>query len=145
MGEDNQQSGGCLCGKVRFRITVPAREVSVCHCSMCRRWNGGPAFAIECDRAVVFEGEEHIVRYKSSDWAERCFCGICGSNLFYFLIGEGQYIINAGTLDDQSGLEMTTQIFIEEKPGFYTFANETKMMTGEEVFALYALLDEKKE
>ena len=77
-------------------------------------------------------------RYKSSDWAERGFCGTCGSNLFYYLSGDGQYIINAGTLDDQSGLEMTSQVFIDDKPEFYDFANKTRMMTGAEVFALYA-------
>ncbi len=30
------------------------------------------------------------------------------------------------------------QIFIDEKPSFYCFANETNKMTGAEVFAKYA-------
>ena len=98
---------------------------------------------IECGTDIDFEGEENIVRYKSSDWAERAFCGTCGTNLFYFLTGNGEYIVNAGTLDDQSGLELTNQIFIDEKPDFYAFANETKTMTGAEVFALYAPPEEK--
>lgn len=41
-------------------------------------------------------------------------------------------------LESHEGAEFTTQIFIEEKPSYYDFANQTKMMTGEEVFAAYS-------
>ena len=41
------------------------------------------------------------------------------------------------------GLVFDHQIFIEEKPSFYAFANETKNMTGEEVFALFAAPERK--
>jgi hypothetical protein len=33
---------------------------------------------------------------------------------------------------------LTSQIFIDEKPAYYTFANQTKTMTGAEVFAMFA-------
>ena len=144
MGESEGRTGGCLCGKVRYKTTKPVDAVSVCHCAMCRRWNGGPAIAIEFVGPVDFDGEEHIVHYRSSDWAERAFCGICGSNLYYRLVETGQISLNAGTLDDQTGLTLESQIFIDEKPDFYSFANQTKMMTGEEVFALYAPPDARK-
>ena len=138
MGESEGRTGGCLCGKVRYQTTKPVEAISVCHCDMCRRWNGGPALAFECENAVEFEGEDQIVHYRSSDWAERAFCGTCGSNLYYRLVESGFIGLNAGTLDDQTGLVLESQIFIDEKPEFYSFANKTKMMTGEEVFALYA-------
>lgn len=95
-------------------------------------------FALECEEAVAFEGEDHIVRYKSSDWAERGFCRHCGSHLFYRLIPAGHYAIPAGALDRQDDLRLTSQIFIDDKPGYYDFANETRKLTGEEVFALFA-------
>ncbi len=138
MSSETGPTGGCLCGKVRFCLAEPVHEVGVCHCAMCRRWSGGPAFAIECDKEIEFEGEEDIVRYRSSEWAERAFCGACGSNLFYRIVDSGQVILCAGALDDQSGLTMKSQIFIDEKPAWYDFANKTTMMTGEEAFALYA-------
>jgi hypothetical protein len=144
MVEKVGRTGGCLCGKVTFTITEPVSEIGACHCDMCRRWSGGPLLAIDCDHAVEFEGEEHIVTYRSSKWAERGFCGTCGSNLFYRLVDSGQTMLCAGTLDDQSSLKFTEQIFIDEKPAFYDFANETKMMTGAEVFALYAPPDASK-
>jgi hypothetical protein len=33
---------------------------------------------------------------------------------------------------------MSLQVFIDSKPQFYDFANETKMMTGAEVVAAFA-------
>tara|TARA_R110000782_G_scaffold247184_1_gene333926 strand:+ start:104 stop:268 length:165 start_codon:yes stop_codon:yes gene_type:complete len=36
-----------------------------------------------------------------------------------------------------------TQIFTEEKPDYYDFTNQTKMMTGEEVFAAFAAFASK--
>ena len=36
----DHQTGGCLCGKVRFTTTGPLREVIFCHCSQCRRQSG---------------------------------------------------------------------------------------------------------
>ena len=138
MSDERQQTGWCLCGKVRYRTAEPVHEVGVCHCDMCLRWAGGPLLAIHCKGPVEFEGAEHIVRYKSSDWAERGFCGACGSNLFYLMPSEGDYIIAAGTLDDQASLHMDSQIFIDTKPGWYDFANATKTMTRDEVFAMFA-------
>ncbi|MGO1081292.1 GFA family protein [Inquilinus sp. CA228] len=34
------QTGGCLCGAVRYRVTGPLRPVVACHCSQCRRTSG---------------------------------------------------------------------------------------------------------
>lgn len=138
MTNGQEQTGGCLCGKVRFRIKEPVVQVGACHCDMCLRWCGGPIFALQCKGPVEFEGEEHIVRYRSSDWAERGFCGVCGSNLFYYLVPKGEYAMSAGALDDTSGLQLESQIFIDEKPDWYAFSNEIETLTGAEVFALYA-------
>jgi len=40
-------------------------------------------------------------------------------------------------LDDQSRMRFTRQIFIDEKPDYYDFANPTEMQTGEQVFAAF--------
>ncbi len=138
MSAENTRTGRCLCGKVTLQLTGEVDDVSACHCEMCRRWSGGPALALEGEYDVQIDGEEHIVRFRSSEWAERAFCGVCGSNLFYQLIETGKKVVDSGLLDDQSGLTLTGQIFIDEKPDWYAFANETKNMTGAEVFAMYA-------
>jgi hypothetical protein len=75
---------------------------------------------------------------RSSEWAERCFCKQCGTPLFYRLIAQNQYFVSAEALDDRAGYTFTSQIFIDEKPGYYDFANKTQNMTGAEVFAAFA-------
>jgi hypothetical protein len=105
---------------------------------MCRKWGGGPLMAVDCGTVVSFEGEENISTFPSSEWAERGFCNKCGSNLFYKLKDSGQYIMTAGLFDDEARFVFEEQIFIDEKPAYYEFKNETKDMTGAEVFAKYA-------
>ena len=131
-------SGGCLCGAVGISAAACDNHVGVCHCGMCRKWGGGPLFAVDCGTDVEFTGEENISIYSSSDWAERGFCARCGSHLFYRLKESGQYIMAAGLFDDLEGAVLDHQVFIDSKPDWYALANETKNMTGAEVFALYA-------
>lgn len=130
--------GSCLCGKVQITAATMATEVGCCHCSMCRKWVGGPLMTVECNTDVSFEGEDNISIYSGSDWAERGYCGNCGSHLFYRLKATGQYHMPAGLFDTDTTRQFTHQIFIDEKPDYYDFGNRTHNLTGEEVFAQFA-------
>jgi hypothetical protein len=131
-------NGSCLCGAVSVSTTSMNNHVGACHCSMCRKWGGGPLLAIECGSDVSFSGEENIEFYQSSEWAERGFCKKCGSHLFYKLKQNNQYFMPVGLFDNGEGLILDHQFFIDEKPEYYCFANATKNLTGEEVFAQFA-------
>ena len=138
-------TGGCLCGEVTFEAAAPKPNVSACHCEMCRRWCSGPFFGVDCGTEVTFEGEENIGVIASSDWAERGFCAICGSNLYYRLIDSGQYQMAAGAFDDPSGFVLKLQVFTDEAQEFCALAPESRMMTGAEVFAMFAPSADKGE
>ena len=134
------RTGGCLCGAVRYTLKERPKEVGACHCGMCRKWSGGIFMSFRIPGSdVEWEGTEQIERYKSSDWAERCFCKKCGSSLFYRVTAPGAYHgnehIGFGTLDDQSGIPLTGEIFIEGKPDGYAFDGDRPRLTGAEVFA----------
>lgn len=79
-------TGQCLCGAVRFVITLPTKWCAHCHCSMCRRAHGA-AFVTFCGvqagQLRLVAGEDALVRYASSSAARRSFCGKCGSTLFF--------------------------------------------------------------
>jgi hypothetical protein len=130
-------TGKCLCGAVKFTAEETPSMFGVCHCEMCRRWASGPLFAVGV-KSIAFDSEENIGRYHSSDWAERGFCKVCGTSLFYRIVENDHYIVSVGAFDDQDRWEFVSQIFTDEKPGFYDFANQTRMMTGPEVFAAFA-------
>lgn len=134
----SEHHGACLCGAVKVTAKPRSHGIGVCHCSMCRHWGGGPLLAVECGDNVAFEGEEHISIFDSSDWAERGFCRKCGTHLFYRLKEEGHYAIPVGLFDGDDGWRLHEQIFIDQKPPFYSFSEKTKNLTGEEVFAQYS-------
>ncbi|QTF93840.1 GFA family protein [Halomonas sp. BM-2019] len=137
MATKTEHSGSCLCGAVRVTASTQGNQIGACHCTLCRKWGGGPLFAVECEGDVAFEGAESIATYPSSEWAERGFCKRCGTHLFYRLKQERHYAIPVGLLDDGEQWVFADQIFIDEKPAFYSFAQETRTLTGEEVFAQY--------
>lgn len=131
-----------MCGVVSYSASVAEPELGACHCSMCRRWSGGVflGVAVQPDD-ISFEGKEHIQVFQSSPWAERAFCKTCGSNLYYRVtaLGEhhGVYHIGAGTIDDQKGLTLSQQLFIDLKPSGYSFNEATTDLTQAQVEALF--------
>lgn len=141
------RTGSCLCGAVTYEIENAPTTVGACHCSMCRKWSGGIYLAVHLTKDQVrFHGEEHIECYKSSDWAERGFCRICGSSLFYRVTApgpnQGDLHLGFGTLDDQSGMTLTEEIFIDRKPDAYSFAQDTAKMTEAQMLELFAAASE---
>jgi len=137
MSNTTNRTGSCLCGAVRITAENAQNRVGACHCSMCRTWVGGPLIAVDCGTEVEIEGDDHVAVFESSEWAERGFCSKCGTSLFYRLKQNGQVFMAAGIFADQGGLSFDHQVFIDEKPDYYEFANETHNMTGAEVFAKF--------
>ena len=45
------------------------------------------------------------------------------------------YHLPVGLLQGDNNFQFTHQIFVDEKPEYYDFKNETQNMTGAEVFA----------
>ncbi len=137
-------SGGCLCGVVRFTLHKRPTQIDVCHCGMCRKFSGGVELGVEADPAKIdWQGEENIQIYASSEWAERSFCRICGSGLFWRTRAKDRgaeplFGLCAGALDDLGDLQLKTEIFIDKKPAGYAFAGDTDKKTQAEVEAAYA-------
>lgn len=138
MESDTNHRGACLCGAVQVVAKAKSSSIGACHCTMCTTWGGGPFLAAECGRDVQFEGADSISTFASSDWAERGFCRECGTHLFYRLKQEGHYAIPVGLFEPSDQWVLAEQIFIDEKPAFYSFAEPTRNLTGAEAFAEYS-------
>ncbi|SQI43307.1 Uncharacterized conserved protein [Leminorella richardii] len=138
MSETQIAHGRCLCGSVGITAGKMSRHVGACHCGMCRKWGGGPFLAVDCGTEVTFSGEEHIGVFRSSEWAERGFCKMCGTSLFYRIVDGQQYAVPIGLFDDAESLVFDIQVFIDRKPDYYSFVGEMQMMTEAEVIAMYA-------
>ena len=143
MSDTIEATGGCLCGAVRVTAKHAGKSVGACHCKMCRAWGGGPFLAVDCGADFTVEGEENVSVFDSSQWAERGFCSKCGSHLYYRLKANKQHFVPVGLFgrgaeaSDSDSFILDHQVFIDEKPAYYGFANETEDMTGAEVFAKF--------
>lgn len=130
-------SGACLCGKVIIKASSVAGQFGACHCSMCRKWGGGPFMAVNCDEDVIFEGQDYVISYDSSEWAERGFCVNCGTHLYYRLKHNNQYNVPVGLFGKEIFPEFVMQWFIDKKPGNYSFADKTQKMTEKQICEMY--------
>lgn len=137
-------TGGCLCGAVKYTANLKS-GAGACHCSMCRKWSAGPFMSAHANGKVEFQGSEHISEYQSSEWAARGFCKSCGSNLYYHLkprpeVPDGEYILSAGTVDDQSILTFDHEVYVDGAPGWYRFDDEKsrQRMTEAQILAMFA-------
>lgn len=76
--------GGCQCGKIRYAITGEPVMAAICHCSMCRRAHSAPAvaWAMYNDTQLTFTGSD-LTYFKSSEDAQRGFCGACGTQISF--------------------------------------------------------------
>lgn len=132
-----KKTGSCVCGAVRFTLNSVKANVSACHCSSCKKWGGAPYFAVKCGTDVIIEGESNIKVFDSSEWAERGFCQKCGTHLFYRFKESKEYRIPLGFLDDEEGLFLEQQYFVDMKSCVYQLNNKTDDLTAAEVFARF--------
>lgn len=88
--------------------------------------------AVHCGPDVQFNGADHIGIYASSEWAERAFCKSCGTHLYYKLLATGEYFVPAGAFESQDFV-LASQIYVDKKPDYYSFANQTPMLTEQQV------------
>lgn len=84
--EETRTAGSCLCGSVKFEVSLPTLVAAHCHCSLCRRSHGAAFvtwFVVPRDQFRVTTGDESLNRHQSSDHGTRSFCRNCGSSLFF--------------------------------------------------------------
>lgn len=88
-------TGGCLCGKVRFRAEGAPDRVGLCHCLGCRKHHGAVFYA-----AAVFVREAVTVTGNTADYEGRHFCPTCGSSVF--AVSGDEIELHLGALDEPS-------------------------------------------
>lgn len=132
--------GQCVCGATTFTVELKNHDVHACHCLICRRQTSGVIMTIDVEQgSLQFSQDEHLSIYNSSDWGERGFCNCCGTNLFWRTKDQSYCNINAFALDQQpQDIKFDMEIFIDNKPEFYAFNNDTKKLTEADVIALFA-------
>lgn len=131
------RTGQCMCGAIRFQAET-GNAFSICHCKMCQRWSAGVFMGVPTESFRVTAGEENLSVVRTSEWAERAFCRLCGSNMYYKADAMPTPAVTLGNLDDASGLVPRSQYYIDKKPDGFSIAEETVKMTEAECIAHFA-------
>ena len=114
-------NGGCLCGRVRYKITGPLSDADHCHCSKCRRQHGA-AFSTYADFSPGdfkwTSGENHVKVFETVAGAGWCFCSECGSSLA--ATDKGVITsVTLGTVEGDPGIVPASHIFVGSKAPWY--------------------------
>ena len=90
--------------------------------------DGQPAFTA---------GPELVTWYLGSTWAERGFCAICGSSLFWRLSEQPEIltVVAVDALDDASDFTLHRHIYVDAQPARYAFGDDRPRLTEAEVLA----------
>ena len=89
--------------------------------------------SVRCESEVTIEGQDSITQFSSSEWADRGFCKHCGTHLFFRLKENDHHFMPAGLFDDQGDFTFDRQVYIDCKPHYYSFSNETRNITETEI------------
>jgi hypothetical protein len=77
--------GNCLCGGIRYEYYGEIEEISICHCSQCRKAQGSAFVAIspiESAKLRIIEGADLLKEFRGSPHKARVFCSNCGSPIY---------------------------------------------------------------
>jgi L-amino acid N-acyltransferase YncA len=114
--------GGCLCGAVRYEISLPFRRANVCHCSRCRKHSGSVGLVqgrVPREGFALRSGADHIEVFHSHEGMAKAFCRRCGSSLFGGTWPGGPEVsIRLGTLDDDPGIRPQYHSFTADVPAW---------------------------
>lgn len=127
-----KNTGGCLCGAVRYEIVGPLRRVVYCHCEQCRKTSGHFVAATACatDHLHITDDTD-LCWYRSSPEAQRGFCSTCGSSLFW-QPEHGEYVaVMAGAIDAPTGLSSREHIYVADASDYYSLTDGLPQFTGD--------------
>ena len=132
-------TGGCLCGAVRYTVSVPITELRMCHCRDCQKSTGtaGSVNAmVKSDTMKITQGtpKRYTVTADSGRTLHRFFCGDCGSPLFSRreLTPENSGL-RIGTLDAEhaAGMKIVAHIWTKSARPWAHIAPGTQQFPGQ--------------
>ena len=117
MTTTDQRTGGCQCGKIRYRLHGDASMLYACHCTDCQKQSSsafGMSLIVEAEQIEFTQGKEslrHWDTHGETGGIKRCsYCPDCGSRIYH--AGDGYVSIKAGSLDDTSDLHPVAHIWL---------------------------------
>ena|SRR6185312_12082258 len=117
-------TGSCLCGAVRFTVEGELAGPDACHCTICRKTSGHHYAGTDIPRErVKIEGIDKVTWYRTSERAQRGFCSVCGSPMFFDPFGKDWIGLSMGAFDKPTNTRLAIHIFVADKGDYYDIAD----------------------
>lgn len=110
-------TGGCLCGRIRYKATGKPSNETHCHCETCRRASGAAFVSWATFRSADFAFTKgKPARFDSSEIAFRQFCPNCGTQLTFQFHKSPQTIdVTIASLDDPGAITPLDHIWTKRQ------------------------------
>jgi hypothetical protein len=133
----NELEGGCICGKLRYRLSRSPMVVHCCHCRWCQR-ETGTAFAlnamIETNSVELLSGETEMVNTPSNSGNGQMIvrCPSCRIAVWSHYAGAGELLsfVRVGTLDEPDAAPPDFQIYTASKQPWVVLPPEIPAFEG---------------
>ena len=113
--------GGCICGRVRYRLKEEPMFVHACHCTDCQRTSGS-AFLINMGidtNDFVVEGDTSFVTLPTTtgEGSDIHYCPHCATYIWcqYHFLHKPVAVVRAGTLDNPDLVSPAYHMFTRSK------------------------------
>ncbi len=118
---NDPMTGGCQCGAVRYRISAPLGDASICHCRMCQKAFGSWGAALVSVQPQGFAWTRGTpAEFRSSAIVARGFCADCGTPLYMLEDNYGVIEIAIGTLDSPNAVPpLSRQVGVESRLSWF--------------------------
>jgi hypothetical protein len=127
----NAMLGRCLCGAVEVDAPDLSDEISACHCELCTRWSGSVQMGVAAPVATTrIAGPVKV--HRSSKLAERGWCDICGSSVFFRYVegrDRGHLELCPGLFDDFAGARLSRVVYADRAPEGFSLAGPHERVT----------------
>lgn len=130
-------NGGCMCGAIRYTLSVPVTELRACHCATCQKGSGTqgsvnaviPAAAFKLTKGTLKRYES---RADSGRTLYRDFCGDCGSPIYsQRATALDTLVVRAGSLDDAGEMKITANIWTRSARPWAYIDPASKQLPGQ--------------
>ncbi len=112
--------GGCLCGRIRYRLGGPPLDAGYCHCTICRRSTGSPVVAWgtwSIAELHWLQGDPRL--FASSAKGRRRFCADCGTQLTFVYADSSSLVdVTLASLDDPEAIQPEYHVWTGTRIGW---------------------------
>jgi hypothetical protein len=115
MSDGTPLTGGCLCGRLRYRIDGPVLGAGICHCRSCRRAAGAESVAWLTVARDQLRVEGQAATFASSPGVSRGFCPVCGTGLTFARDDGDSVDVTLASLDDPESVRPRAEWWLSHR------------------------------